>query len=468
MQKSRLVELINALSLSDLAELEKCACSPIFNQREHITLLCIYLCDCCRKKEIPTKIAAWQAMLPQEKYNDDRMRNCMSLLSGIIEEFLLLQEQRQATFAPALRLAQQFRKLGLPRHFDSLMSQIRLKHDQSMLRDADFFQQEFEWQQETYIYLSGQNRAVTLNLQSVSDNLDLAYLAQKLRQVCFALSHQSVFKTDYSFGLLPALLQELSQGKYEHIPVISIYYRCYLALTDATQEVHFQEFMSLLSKNKNLFSESEFRDLYLLGINYCIRRMNLGERQYAKSALVLFQDSLQGDWLLRDGKMSRFTYRNAVTMALVEKEFDWAEVFVLRYKPHLEDVYQESAFAYNLARLYYVRGRLDEAQKLLLDADYQDILSNLTAKVLLLKIYYDTQQEEPLLSLSDAMKTLILRHKEISYQAENFKKMLSFLKKIVFLPIGNAKKRVELAEKIRSARVVAERDWLLERLSSKG
>jgi hypothetical protein len=293
-------------------------------------------------------------------------------------------------------------------------------------------------------------------------------LAQKLRQVCFALSHQSVFKTDYSFGLLPALLQELALEKYEHIPIIAIYYRCYLALTDAVQETHFQEFMSLLSEHRNLFSESEFRDLYLLGINYCIRRMNLGERQYAKRALVLFQDSLQGDWLLRDGKMSRFTYRNAVTMALVEKEIDWAEIFVHRYKPHLEEVYQESAFAYNLARLYYVRGRLDEAQKLLLDADYQDILSNLTAKILLLKIYYDTQQHEPLLSLSDAMKTLILRHKEISYQAENFKKMLSFLKKIVFLPVGNAKKRAELVEKIRSARVVAEREWLLERLSLKG
>jgi hypothetical protein len=165
MQNSRLWELLSSLPLIALNDLEKCVNSPFLNQRIHISHFCSYLCDCLRNKEIPTKIAAWQAMLPQETYNDARMRNCMSLLSGIAEEFLLIREQRQTTFTPSLRLAQQFRKLGLPRHFDSLMAQIRLQQDQSLLRDADFFQQEFEWQQEIYIYLSGQNRAVTLNLQ---------------------------------------------------------------------------------------------------------------------------------------------------------------------------------------------------------------------------------------------------------------------------------------------------------------
>ena len=63
------------------------------------------------------------------------------------------------------------------------------------------------------------------NLQKVSDTLDTAYLTLKLRQTCLSLSHQAVYKTDYQFGLLPALLAHIESQNLLDIPAIAVYYQ---------------------------------------------------------------------------------------------------------------------------------------------------------------------------------------------------------------------------------------------------
>ena len=71
-------------------------------------------------------------------------------------------------------------------------------------------------------------RAEGLNFQEISDTWDVLYLIQKLRHACAQLSHQSIFKQDYDFGLLSDLVKTVEQKKYLEVPAIAMYYYCLL------------------------------------------------------------------------------------------------------------------------------------------------------------------------------------------------------------------------------------------------
>ena len=192
---------------------------------------------------------------------------------------------------------------------------------------------------EAYQNAAPRARISALNLQSIANNLDISYISKKLRQVCLSISHQRVYKTEYHFGLLEELLEYIEQQDLLRYPAISIYYYSYHALSNPKEGAHFQRFKNSVLEHADLFPEEETRDLYLLAINYCVKKYNEGEPDYLEDQFELYQVGLEKKHLLTNGVISRFTYRNAVTMGLILKQYDWVEAFIYQHRITLEKDY---------------------------------------------------------------------------------------------------------------------------------
>ena len=95
-----------------------------------------------------------------------------------------------------------------------------------------------------------------------------------------------------------------------------MYFHCYGANenlknnTITKSEKHFQELKKLIQQYWKIIPPNEIRDIYLYAINYCIKRLNSGERHFIREAFELFRSGLKNETLLEEGVLSSFSYKN--------------------------------------------------------------------------------------------------------------------------------------------------------------
>ena len=386
MQKTRLVQLLETLDRKEIRELRKFVRSPFVNQRADVVALFEYLTECLWTHQVvPDKAQAYRKVYRGDAYDDHRIRLAISFLFKATEQFLVYRSLFSEEVKIRTRLAQVYRKRNLQKHFERTLREAQRKQKESPFRNADYYNDQYQLLLEEYQNNSGRQRISEHNLQDVSDNLDIAYVTLKLRQICLSISHQTVYKKKYHFGLLAELLGYVKEQELLDIPAIAVYYYCYFALSNPGEAVYFQEFKKLIFEHADIFPKPEVRDLYLLAINYCVKQYNEGNPGYLKDQLELLQMGLEKSLLLSNGIVSRFTYRNAVTAGLILREYDWVETFVNQYQANLEKDYRESMYSFCLARLEYSRKNYDRALQLLQKSEYKDLLLNLSAKTVMLE-----------------------------------------------------------------------------------
>ncbi|MCP3929166.1 MAG: hypothetical protein GY705_08710, partial [Bacteroidetes bacterium] len=282
MKKSRLIRILRTFSKKEIRDLRKWVLSPIHNQRDDVRNLLEFLIendhlfvdDCLEKEVVFFKI------FHNETYDDGRMRQVMHFLIKTVEDFLTYQELHEDGVRAKIALARVYRKRKLDKSFHRSVKITKTLKETQKCRDEHFLYNEYLLQKEEYTYLEGQKRIIPMNLQEMSDTLDISYLASKLRQSCLMLAHQRVYKTEYAIGLIHEVLEYVEKNNFLKIPAIAVYYYVYLALTNPIEEHHFKNLKETIFEYGHLFSHSEARDIYLMAINYCIGRMNAGENSY--------------------------------------------------------------------------------------------------------------------------------------------------------------------------------------------
>ena len=465
MINSNVYQLFDVFTKTDIRQLKKVVRSPFFNQREHVARLFDYFSACkYDKREAPNREGAFQYLFPKETYDDHKLRLSMSLLLKAMEQYLIWKEVNENKEEASLALVKAYRKLKLSKHFNKSITTARKLQQDSSWRHAEFFQNEYALHLEQYRYDSAQSRLKGLNLQPIQENLDIAYMTAKLRQICFALSHQVIYKSQYSMGMLSGILVHIEQYDYVRVPAIAVYYYCYRALVAPSEPQYFEQFRSLIFEHQHIFPGDEIRDLFLLATNYCIRQMNQGKREYAAIGLGIYKEGLESKALLLNGYLSRFTYRNIVAKSIIAREFDWVASFMDLYKDYLEPKHRESIYAFNRAWLEYERRNYDLALEYINQANFNDLLLNLSAKTIALKIYYELQAFDLLYSHLDAMKIFIIRQKTLSYHKRNYLNTIRFTKKMLDIAPSNDKAIQALRSKIEATTAVAEKNWLLSQL----
>jgi len=150
-----------------------------------------------------------------------------------------------------------------------------------------------------------------------------------------------------------------------------------------------------------------------------------------------------------------------VSIALIRKEYDWLEQFIFDYKNSLDEVHQESTFSFSLARLKYARKDYQTALSLLQKADFSEALPSLSARMLMLKIFYELEEIDLLEAHLQAMKTFIRRKKSLGYHRDNYLNTLRFVGKRIEIAPFEKEKLAKWHEEVKNTASVAEKEWLL-------
>ena len=466
MEKSLLLLILRSCSKKEFRELRKWLNSPMHNQRTDVTLLFDYLLEDNHlyNDEFLTKEVVYRWVFGKGQFDDAKMRQTMFFTTKCVEDFLIYQELHLDDVRAHTALANVYRKRKLSKLFQKNMRSTQKLQQNQDYRNGDFLHNEYQIRQAEYRYLSGQKRTVPLNLQEMSTALDSTYLADKLRQSCLMLAHQSVFSADYEIGMLEEVLQYVETKDFLKIPAIAIYYYSYKAITEQDNESYFRHLRNEITENGHLFPKAENRDIFLLAINFCIRRINEGKVEYIRESFELYKRGLEQKILFDEGVLSRHTFTNAATNGAMLKEFEWTENFINEYKHYLEDHYRDNNVHYSLARLHFEKKDYDTSMKLFSQMEYDDIFMNLNAKVMQLKMLYEQDELDVLESLLESLRNYLVRKKVIGYHKANYKNIIRLSKKMLKVNPYSQVQKTKLLKEIEEANPLTERKWLLKQM----
>lgn len=446
--------------------MERFVQSPFFNRKAQLVRLFQYLLQCRATKQMPQPEEAFRAAHPEEAYSVAKLRLAYSDLLTLTEQYWTVHYALQATLPQRRLLAAEYRKRGLPKHGRIALREARQAADAMPIITAGHFAELHDLEVEIYQAAAADVRNTAFNLQRISDLSDLAYIAQKLQHVCTALSHQAVFRTSYRFGMLEAIYGEVERENFLQYPAIALYYHAAHFLTDASLETHFTQFIQVLQLHGDAFAEEETRSLYLLAINFGIKKCNTGLQKWYRITFDLYREALEKLLLPDRGVLSRFAYNNIAIIGGKLGETSWVESFLAQYKSSLERTWREASFSLNMARLEYGRRRYKEALHYLQRADYKDFINSMNAKILQMKVYYETSEYAVLESHLDSMQNYIRRQRAAGYHRENFLNIIHITRQLLYHATHNMPPDMEeLRKTVQNTPTLTERDWLLAQIN---
>ncbi len=465
MNNSSLFFVFLSLSPKERRDFELFVRSPYINRRDEVSRLYEFMVENITISESAlTKEKAWKYVFPNEKYDDKKMRYTMSFLLQALRQFLIYREVEEDLVQSQVLLCRSLRQRRLSKLFESEIHKTMELQEKQPYRNTLYHYNNYKIQFESYEYISQHRRSGDMPLQQLSDELTYFYIADILRQSCTILTHQTISTRNYDLKFLNEVLKHVEENDYSFAPAILIYYYSYKALSNLDNEAHFQEFKKLLYKHWHLFPPVECQDLYILATNYCIKRLNKGDNKYIREGFDLYKSGLENDVFLEDGYLANFNYKNISRLGLALGEYDWVENFLNQYKKKLYPDTRENTYLYNLAFFYFQKPEYDKAMVLLQKVDFDDALNNLDARRMLLRIYYELGEFEPLHSLLDSFKTYISRQKDIGYHKDNYLNLIRIVKKMLRSDLSNPKTRGALITEINNTEALAERAWLLQQL----
>lgn len=464
MQETKLLYLLKSLSPWELKSFEKYVASPFFNTNDRIiALLDTLIKDFTGFSEneiLPEKI--FERLFLKEKFSHQKLRYVMTDLTLLLENFLAYKTFEKKTFYRKKFLLQNLKEKNHDKYFKQHLESCYEQQKNNLQKDLKFFKRQLGYDELSYEFTAVKdNRAVDTSLQSLSDNLDIYYLANKLKYCCEILNRQNILQVRYRIPIFDFLLGYLEKKPHEDTPAVWIYYLILKTIKEPEAEHHFTELKKYLSHHYENFPANELRDIYAFVQNYCIRKVNTGKTDYVRELFMIYRFMLDKEVILENGELSHSNFKNITAIALRLEEFAWTESFISNYTSFLNKDLRKNSVNYNMARLHFAKNDFRSARKLLTTIEFTDVYYHLDSKSLLLKIYYETEDYEPLFSLLSTFAVYLRRSKIISeYQRSIYANQVKHVKRLAKIRSGSNYSLQKIKNAVVADSQIADIGWL--------
>lgn len=469
MRNSETWQYLNALSTKERRRLRLWLCSPALNRRDEVLRLFDFLDKNLekRKERDVSKAEAWRAVFPDTPFDAKQMHYTAHYLLQITQRFLAYEEMEHEPLREKLYLCKSLKKRQLDTFFEREMRALEALHGRQLqVADVEFHFTKYQFLAERHDQLSRRSRSAELPLQALLDTLGDFYIATLLRYACSALTRATVANQHFQLKMLPEVLRFLDKNLPDPAisPAVTAYYRCYRLLDGSGDDGDFFELRGFLQEHWRKFPLPETCDIWLLAINYGIRRINSGEKSFIRESFELYRDGLDKGILPGEGFMTDFTYKNIARLGLGLGEYEWTARFLNDARRMLDPQTRDNIVQYSMAMFHFHQKNYDEALQILTCVELDDVFLNLDARSMLLRIYFEKGFQDALESLLDSFQTFIKRQKNLGYQAENYLNLIRFTRQLLRLSPSDGPLRKKLQAEIEACSVLAEKTWLLEKL----
>ena len=467
MKSGKLVLLLESLDENELDKMQAFLASPYFNKNQEVRALfkCLSALHPDISGRLPSKEELFQALFPQQVYSDKRLRYLFSDLNRLGEQFLTMERFKENKLESDLLTMDELSKRDLKKAYNQLNRKINRAIKESLMPQKDLLMQRFKYAELRQRHFERSHvREQDFTVQEMAHELDDFYFFYRLYLSSAMLDHQNIFDKHYQVELSSNWIRHLKEKAFFDKPIIKIYYTIFSALEQDEEQGHFERLKAQISGAEHNLHPEDLKDIYLFAINYCARKIRSGQSRYLAEALELNVRGVETGVLLEHGKLSPWTFSNIVKLAIRLEKYQWLTNNMDSYESLLMPEFHKNALHYNRAELYYATQKFSAAQQELLQVAFSDLNYYLGARVLLAKIYFETQEEEALLSLLASFTIFLKRNKKISKDIKMA--CLNFCKVLFQLIRQNPKQLEKLKASLSDIKLLTERNWLEKHLNA--
>ncbi len=414
----------------------------------------------------------YSALFPGKPYKEVRIKQLSGFLLKQLYAFWLYQEQAKHQDRRDIELWSMLhaQKLDLESNRIKDKSERQLFVQLLQNDSANLLRHQFAQAQHQQILELGK-RDQEPKLQTLNDTLDRFYFFEKLKHYSKALIQRKFSKQEYNFPLIDGVLDTVRKEPYQNLYGLQFYAYAVQALK-SQEDQHYYRMKEILFKHTAELDTKELPEMLLVARNYCIQQLNNRESNFMTELFEIYQLEIDEDMIEVEGQIPTATYKNIATLSLLLKRYDWLENFLHEYKSSVK----ESSYFFNLALLRFSQQRYEEVIDLFEQAEYEEVLMNLSAKAWQLKTHFelwlkypeDFEYEERLESFITAFTTFLNRKKSRLPQHYLFylnlgkfaREMLRYSRAYQF----DADELQKLVLRVKDTESVAERDWLVKKI----
>jgi hypothetical protein len=471
MLSDKLLSLLSAFSKVERNRFRKYLLSPYLNEQPDATRLFDLLDETLRKDaaaaSLLTKEAVWKTLYPGRKFDDPHLRRLASDLSQLALRFMVAEARNADPLGEALDLQKALEKPALKKQLAGAERQMQRLFEETAGQSTEFFIAQFRMHH--HVFSRATKVVGTIGygekLATADFYLECFYLIQKLKYYVAWLQFSGIRATEKTVQLMPGFLEYLEEERFRDVPLLNVYRQVVKCFSAQEEEWHFNELLEDLDQYADRLTKENLRECYHMAQNYCALKINQGRTDYYLIFFNLQKKVVQLDILLEDGALSEGVFKNMITIGLRVGEFAWTEQFIEEYYPFLPSNIRENARTFNLANLYSHQKNHNKVIELLSNVEYSDIVYTLGAKLILLRTYFESNENLALDSLMDSFRIFIRRNKQISKSLKReYINFLNFLSKLSNTSGGRKKDVILLKKKITETQSVISKKWLLEKI----
>lgn len=345
--------------------------------------------------------------------------------------------------------------------------------ENAVIKDSNYYYEKYQLENELYKTQALFNpKNSDINLGKTIRALDVYYLVARLEYAC-SMKVQSWFTqidTQSSLQLLRTIVAETHDDDYADAPILGILRDAFELLSDDEKSPNaFQTLRRKIEVSGHSIPRYLLLQLNAYLRNYCTRQYNQGELAYLVVLFELLKQHLLDETLYENGKLNPGTVQNIVNVGLKLREAAWVKSFLERHRHRIGGTdAPDEVYFFNLANYYFSTQQyqlaIDTLPQQYTDSQYEQAVRRLE-----IKAYFELQS--PLFQPKfDAFKMFIHREQHrhnitahIFELNNNFLKIVGKLEQSALY--GNQSVSQKLLDKLHSLGAVAEREWLLQKIS---
>ena len=153
---------------------------------------------------------------------------------------------------------------------------------------------------------------------------------------------------------------------------------------------------------------------------------------------------------------------NIVNAGLHTEQWEMTRKFIDQWKDNLPEEYRENLYLFTQARWHYSQKQLDEAQQLLNQVEFKDLLLSVSVRTLLIRVYFEADEDDLLFAALEANRIYLLRNKQLQptmkTQLQNF---IDYTRKLYKLFPRDKETLEAFKDNLPPANEIMHRDWLI-------
>lgn len=453
MKNTKIYNVLQNFNKLEQNRLRKFLRSPYFNSDEKIVELydlVVKFMNGKSKKDL-SKEAIWKKLTQKPTFDNVRFRKYCSDLLKHVENYLAYEHVENDKVTKSYLTLDAIRSRKIEHLYNSYIRNSKELTSKNTDESANAHLNQYLVEKSLYELTESElKRLDKSNIESISKNLDNFYFSEKLRFYSAALSQKNYIDSDYQIDYIEELLSIVTDSELLNTPSISIYYYCLLTVKENNILEHYYKLKELLSINAPNFPKNEALSLYYFAANYCIRKNNKGDYQFADELFELYSEMVDKEIILSDsGEISPWDFKNIVRIGLFLKKFSWSEKFIENFGDKIPEQYRENSKRFNLGQLYFAQKKYEKVLELLRDLEYDDLLASLNAKTFTIITFYELDEQDFLYSYIESFRVYLGRKLKKKELTKNMQRMylafLNFVKKLTKI-IPGEKKAIEKIE----------------------